>query len=213
MPTVYVLLCEQNRYYIGKTYRPLQLRVKEHFNGTGSEWTKRYKPIKIVEQIMNADEFDEDKYTKKYMKQYGIENVRGGSYTQVCLSEYSRLALERELCSASDLCFRCNRSSHFAKDCYAITKSDGSPIQGSECSDDEWQYCENEFESDKHEELDKKSIFNTFFRVADTVLKATDLLFTTNPQSEKLSKCYRCGRPGHVSARCYASTHCNGDLL
>ena len=89
MPTIYILKCEQNRYYIGKTERSLDSRIKEHFLNNGSEWTRKYKPIKLIDTIQNADDFDEDKYTKIYMKKYGINNVRGGSYTQINLPEYS----------------------------------------------------------------------------------------------------------------------------
>jgi predicted GIY-YIG superfamily endonuclease len=67
MRTIYVLQCENNRYYIGKTDRPLETRVEEHFNRCGSEWTRKYRPIKVVEIKQNADEFDEDKYTKLYI--------------------------------------------------------------------------------------------------------------------------------------------------
>jgi hypothetical protein len=81
-----------------------------------------------VEIKEEADEFDEDKYTKMYMKKYGIDNVRGGTYTQLVLPDYLRMAIEKELCSAQDLCFRCNRSGHFVNHCYAITKADGSPL-------------------------------------------------------------------------------------
>jgi predicted GIY-YIG superfamily endonuclease len=65
-------LCEKGRYYIGKTERPLRNRVEEHFDKYGgSEWTRQYKPIKVVEVIRDADAFDEDKYTKIYMKKHG----------------------------------------------------------------------------------------------------------------------------------------------
>lgn len=110
MPTIYVILCEDDKYYVGKTSRPLQSRIKEHFENTGSEWTKMYKPVKVVEVIPDADDYDEDKYTKIYMKKYGIDNVRGGAYTRIVLPEY----IEDELCSASDLCYQCK------KDCYSI---------------------------------------------------------------------------------------------
>ena len=128
MPTIYILKCEQNRYYIGKTERSLDSRIKEHFLNNGSEWTRMYKPIKLIKTIPNADAFDEDKYTKIYMKQYGINNVRGGTYTQINLPEYSKRALEKELCSASNLCFRCNRTGHFASECYASKRADGTYI-------------------------------------------------------------------------------------
>lgn len=88
----------------------------------------KYKSIKVIECIMNADEFDEDKYTKKYMRKYWIDRVRGGAYCQIKLPEYLLYALEKELCNSSDLCFRCNRPGHYISQCYATTKADGSVI-------------------------------------------------------------------------------------
>ena len=95
MTVIYILLCEKGRYYVGKTGRPLQDRVDEHFAHNGSEWTRKYRPIRVIKQILNADEFDEDKYTKIYMIKYGIDKVRGGTYSQVILPKNSLLALEK----------------------------------------------------------------------------------------------------------------------
>ncbi len=67
MVFVYALKCEDNRYYIGKTANP-KFRLNNHFTGGGSEWTKEYKPLKVVELIKDCDNYDEDKYTLKYMK-------------------------------------------------------------------------------------------------------------------------------------------------
>ena len=83
MSKIYVLLCEGNHYYIGKTERKIEKRIEEHFRTNGSYWTKKYKPLKVVETIQSDDKMDEDKYTKKYMLMYGIEKVRGGSYTEM----------------------------------------------------------------------------------------------------------------------------------
>lgn len=134
--TIYVLQCVKSRYYVGKTNRHVNERLADHFKDNGSEWTRMFKPIKMVEIIRNADEFDEDKITKKYMKTYGIDKVRGGTYTSIILPNYQIMSLERELCSASDLCFRCNRKGHFASSCYANTYSDGSHIDDDEDEDD-----------------------------------------------------------------------------
>ena len=42
---IYVLLLEENKYYIGKSNN-IDNRLESHFNGNGSAWTKKYKPIK-----------------------------------------------------------------------------------------------------------------------------------------------------------------------
>lgn len=222
MPTIYVLQCERNRYYIGKTDRPLENRVEEHFNRSGSEWTRRYKPIKVIEIKQNADDFDEDKYTKIYMKQFGIEKVRGGTYTRMELPEYQVMTLEKELCSASDLCFRCNRTKHFASTCYAKTKANGSLID-EDSSDSEYdecwccEYCDKEFnkefEANKHEKTcknKKQSFVLKLFDTALSVLKIAEEVFDDKPKKQA---CFRCGRSGHYANNCYASTHISGKKL
>ncbi len=86
MVYIYVLKCQQNKYYVGKTNNP-NVRLESHGTTEGSAWTKKYKPIKVMELIKNCDDYDEDKYTKMYMDKYGIENVRGGSFVSIKLDD------------------------------------------------------------------------------------------------------------------------------
>ena len=113
---IYILKLEKNKYYVGKTDNP-QIRIDNHFNSNGSSWTRKYKPIEVIDVISDCDEFDEDKYTKKYMQSYGIDNVRGGSFCQMELDNDSRSVLERMIHSASDRCFKCGKEGHFINSC------------------------------------------------------------------------------------------------
>lgn len=217
MSTLYVLLCEEDNYYVGKTYRPITIRIEEHFSTNGSVWTKKYKPLSVVEIISNADEFDEDKYTKKYMKMYGIQKVRGGSYTQLKLPDYSITALEHELCTASDLCFRCNRAGHFANKCYAKSKADGSPIvsvaapmapaspipvvENAQCS------------------FFLMALFDVAIRWLESSPSpspnhiAPPVVPEDTPPKKTSLFCYRCKRYGHNVNSCYAVTDKSGNKL
>ena len=65
MVFIYILELENKKYYVGKTTNP-DFRLEQHFNNSGSQWTKKYKPIKILELKSNCDDYDEDKYTKMY---------------------------------------------------------------------------------------------------------------------------------------------------
>lgn len=113
---LYVIKCEQNKYYIGKSSN-LNNRILEHFQGNGSEWTKKYIPLEIIQIIKDVDHFDEDKYTKIYMAKYGIDNVRGGTYSQIYLDSNIKEHLEKEIYGANNKCFKCGKYGHFIKNC------------------------------------------------------------------------------------------------
>ena len=123
MVSIYILQLENNKYYVGKTNNP-DIRVASHFNSNGSEWTKIYKPIKVYEIIPNCDSYDEDKYTLKYMEQKGIDNVRGGSFSQVELSIEQNKFISQMIKGANDKCFNCGESGHFVKECMELKVSE-----------------------------------------------------------------------------------------
>lgn len=117
MVFIYILELENNKYYIGKTLNP-NFRLEQHLTYNGSEWTKKYKPKKVLEIIQNCDDFDEDKYTLKYMKHYGISNVRGGTFCKVNLDKNNLDIINKMITSSTDKCYICGKYGHFAKDCY-----------------------------------------------------------------------------------------------
>lgn len=113
---VYALECQENRFYIGKTTTP-DARIAAHFGGIGSVFTRTYAPVGICECKPTVTEYDEDNLVKTYMRRYGIENVRGGSYTTLRLSRAEIEILEREIGTSTDACFKCGRVGHFANRC------------------------------------------------------------------------------------------------
>lgn len=135
MEQIYIIKLEKSKYYIGKT-RNIDKRWEEHLTGNGSGWTKKYKPTSLITTIKSTSQFDEDKYVKEYMAKYGIDNVRGGTYSNIVLDANSIAVLEKEIWHSKNLCTRCGRDSHYIKECYAKTDVDGAIIGESRVSED-----------------------------------------------------------------------------
>ena len=130
---LYALKLQGNRVYVGTTERHPTDRLDEHMNSAGSEWTRRYSPdggylwIRMIPSH-GIPGLAEDAATKEMMLKYGIDNVRGGSYSHIHLDRHTLRLLNRELWHAQGNCVRCGRSGHWAEDCFARIDANGTDI-------------------------------------------------------------------------------------
>lgn len=94
MGFAFVLKLESNKYYIGITTN-INFTLEEYINHNETEWTKQYNPIELTELISNVNSRDKlDKVTIRFMKKYGIENVRGGNFNEIKLHDEVIIKLE-----------------------------------------------------------------------------------------------------------------------
>ena len=197
---IYVLKLTQDKYYIGKTDNP-KLRIESHVNELGSAWTKKYKLVNIIEIIPNCDNFDEDKLVKKYMNIYGIDNVRGGSYSQVQLSEKQKQGIRMELITSNDLCYLCGLNGHFSNKCLVSPQDKQNIIEYKE----KINIKKNKLLEGGHSK-DKQIKIKENIKIFEQQLLDLETKY-------KSMCCSRCGRTSHIKSSCYASKHINGNVI
>ena len=117
MPTVYALECENKHFYIAKASSQGYIKeIDAHFQGDGVSWTKLHKPVKLVMLRHFCDENDDVMYTKIFMRAYGVNKARGGSFQEVVLTPIQLRELNIEKPS-NVICSKCYLNGHVGKVC------------------------------------------------------------------------------------------------
>lgn len=105
---IVVFACESNKYYITMfktsdyTFSNFDSGDNEEFEEESinlvkkNEFTYKYPITTLIELIQTNELLDVDKITKKYMIKYNIQNVRGGTYNKIILTDWQLKSLNNE---------------------------------------------------------------------------------------------------------------------
>jgi len=89
----YILELENNKWFIHLSKSPETVNIECEFL---FDFVKHYKPTGIFEIVDVTEMLAVNTIVKRYMKEYGIDNVRGGSFTEEFLPTHIKQALEFE---------------------------------------------------------------------------------------------------------------------
>lgn len=235
MEQIYVLELEGGKYYVGKT-KNANLRIGQHFDGDGSEWTKLHKPLNVIDIKTSFTIFDEENITIAYMREKGIYNVRGGIYCRAELSKGEIDHIQKVLLSIDNKCYNCG-GNHYVKECNVVQNL----INDETCKKDEFigstvraffEFLFNEFDArNKNEKNDdnnlkKDKILNVIRNTPlfggtselnkisnKSNIKNEHSLAKTKNDNKKAVFCTKCGRKNHNENNCYAKRDTKGHKI
>ena len=93
---IYVLELENRNYFIYVSEKLSDYKILINCE-IYYDFTKKFKPLRIIERIPLTDEFQIDTIVKTYMNLYGYAYVRGGSYSNDPLTPNQESIIQQEL--------------------------------------------------------------------------------------------------------------------
>jgi len=185
---VYTARLQDGKYYAGKSSEP-DRRFLEHKYGNNhaSEWTKKYKAVELLETKPMTSEHDETKITIDLMKKYGIDNVRGGPWTSVVLTENEKSLIRKLIHSESDECYGCGQNDHFVKECPSkVQRSNTLPCYGCQETGHFIKDCPNKVEEPVFEKKNQnQDLLDGNTNLKKKILKTTKILKKMKPKMMK----------------------------
>ena len=204
MSLIYVLRCGGRRFYVGScNENRLQERIAEHYAGRGAKFTEVFEPEELMETRPVEGNFSEDMVVHEYMREHGIDMVRGGTYSRLQLPEHQLRTISDVITHGSRRCFSCGAEGHFAQQCPNNNLALRRPVSLSFQSAP--QPSSSSFATGCCFRCGRPGHF-----VQDCFARS---IVNNNYESSNSSSeddggsCFRCGRHGHWANSCYAKTH------
>ncbi|RMR10065.1 GIY-YIG nuclease family protein [Pseudomonas syringae group genomosp. 7] len=92
---LYVLELSHGKFYVGQAKDP-DKRIRKHFSGSGSQWTRLHPPLKelmrkpLEDVDYRAGELAENEIVLDLMRRHGYENVRGGFFSNTSVEHVEK---------------------------------------------------------------------------------------------------------------------------
>lgn len=91
---IFIISCKSNKYYICSIDNDI-INVLRYFKELDNEWTKKYIPIDVYNVLGNENNIDD--VVAEYMLNFGIQNVRGGSFVTNNLTQEQTIDILKKM--------------------------------------------------------------------------------------------------------------------
>ncbi|AYV83372.1 MAG: putative endonuclease [Hyperionvirus sp.] len=122
MNQLYVILFDSGNYYVSVTTTPKEVILNEFVDdGTDekqqNEWLSDKEPVEIVEYYPLKSMSEIDQKVILYMAMYGVDKVRGGSFTDSTFDKKQLAMIDKMIANNVTFCKKCKLPDHNTKDC------------------------------------------------------------------------------------------------
>lgn len=89
--SLFLIELEHGKYFAGASPDPIKA-LEAYREGLGEipSWLSIHRPLRLREVVAVAQSEELDAHVQEWMARYGVENVRGGSWTDVRLRDTDR---------------------------------------------------------------------------------------------------------------------------
>ena len=95
--TIYALMLADRCFYLDVSDDPVKAFQAHREGAAGCAWTEAH-PVRFIDNVFpSANVVDLDMYVIRYMAQYGMDRVRGGSWQTVTFDAATRLDLRKRI--------------------------------------------------------------------------------------------------------------------
>jgi len=205
---IYTIRQECGKYFIGKTNRATITidDILQNAKETQNKWVIQYKPAQIIELIHSLDTWDENKITLKYMDKYGIENVRGGSFSSSVLSTSELATIRAMIANAKGICTICDIQGHTKTNCPIISEFNDYEVVIKDKNDIIISTLEQSNKNNYESSISACENTSISDYVANTFISATNvannILTSWFGYTKQKPKCLRCGISSHKTESC-----------
>ena len=118
---LFVFKLVKGKFFVGRTKKDVEHELSRHRAGDGHPWSAKFPPVRGDDATYFSTEIshnaEEDAMTERLMHEFGVENVRGGTYKQMTLPEHLEKTLNDKFRCWEDECFVCKKVGHFSRQC------------------------------------------------------------------------------------------------